>query len=991
MPTLVLTIILTLLTSLAQALESQPLIVQPFHIPTAEGSPDTLMSAAQDEDGYLWFASLCSLSVYDGNLLRPALQDELRDTHINDMRITRGNVLWVATNTGVLEFSLITRKLKWHKESFVKPYHRAMTVYEDGRGCVWIGTRNGGLFRYEPSFDTFERIDLLPDTSTRQGTIFGIREGPDRNIWIATSSGLVRLAGNKRPGTVIPLDPGDHFSTITSQRTSPGAFVPQLPGTSYSVRELAFDGAGGLWVGIQNKGLWHYSARKQTLEPVPDVPASTISDLYTDASGDMWIATNTGLFRYTSRDRRFIRHPLQEHSTNAPQTFNIVSISETRAGDLWLGTNGQGAMRCNPHPAARIIQITFPENTHNTSALHFVTYNTQDSRLYATDRNGKLYRSEALCPDTLRRSTSIPLVLVANLPSDSGMTVSDDGSILFGAVNYLGRIRPGSNPEFIKIDPAPEFYNGIYTPGAIQPMPDGRIWFADKHSLFSWKPGEQYPQQELQFPFSAPKLASFDDTLLLGTDSTITAINSRTHVASPVHLLPEILEGNHIYSLHVDQRGQIWIAGDKRLYRYTPSSRVLFCVTTQSTHRQIGGVQSFWTDRQGNLWLQSPGAIYLVRKEASHAEMMVSADVVSGIAITSAPASLNDGSLIFGHSQGLLVLDTAQLASSRTYQALVSSIHIFGHPVKALNFGCMPKELELEHSRNYLSFTFSTPAVRSLQTPVFFYRLNGVDTDWNEVAAKTDTVSYAHLEPGSYTFQVAEKSTMETPASISITIFPPWWLTYWAKGGYITAGLLLIWGTAGLFSRLERARLRKNMLETLVMQDPLTGIPNRRKFTEVLQAERSRCIRSNHKIAVIMVDIDYFKGFNDRFGHQAGDEALRKVAAALSSSLKRPEDFVARYGGEEFVIILPATDRTGAERVAEKIQQAIQQAAIPYPDSPEGDLLTVSMGISIFSPQSELHIDSGLFTADQALYQAKRQGRNCIFFKDHCLSLTPMQ
>ena len=194
-----------------------------------------------------------------------------------------------------------------------------------------------------------------------------------------------------------------------------------------------------------------------------------------------------------------------------------------------------------------------------------------------------------------------------------------------------------------------------------------------------------------------------------------------------------------------------------------------------------------------------------------------------------------------------------------------------------------------------------------------------------------------------------------------------------------------------LFARLQTTRIRKDMLENLVMQDPLTGIPNRRKFQEVLVAEKSRCKRSNHQISVLMIDIDFFKGFNDRFGHQAGDMALRSVAQTLNVTLKRPEDFVARYGGEEFVVVLPSTNRGGAERVAQKIQHALFLANIPYPGSPLSDRITVSLGISTFSPQTDLHIDSGLFSADQALYQAKRNGRNCFFYKDHCLALTPVR
>ena len=277
-----------------------------------------------------------------------------------------------------------------------------------------------------------------------------------------------------------------------------------------------------------------------------------------------------------------------------------------------------------------------------------------------------------------------------------------------------------------------------------------------------------------------------------------------------------------------------------------------------------------------------------------------------------------------------------------------------------------------------------------MHPPRFQYLLEGVDSTWND-SGNQASISYAHLEPGRYVLHVKDGPEGEAIASMGISIQAPWWLTPWAKGGYVLVALLGGLIAVRTATRLQTTRIRKEMLENLVMQDPLTEIPNRRKFKEVLAAEKSRCKRSNHQISVLMIDIDFFKGFNDRFGHQEGDKALRIVAQTVSSTLKRPEDFVARFGGEEFVVVLPSTNRIGAERVAQKIQDAVYNAEIPYPGSPLSDRVTLSIGISTFSPQTDLHIDSGLFSADQALYQAKRNGRNCVFYKDHCLALTPRQ
>ena len=128
-----------------------------------------------------------------------------------------------------------------------------------------------------------------------------------------------------------------------------------------------------------------------------------------------------------------------------------------------------------------------------------------------------------------------------------------------------------------------------------------------------------------------------------------------------------------------------------------------------------------------------------------------------------------------------------------------------------------------------------------------------------------------------------------------------------------------------------------------------------------------------------MLDVDFFKKFNDRYGHVAGDDCLRRVAGAIATGPRRPTDLAARYGGEEFAVILPDTDADGACAVAEKIRQAVQSLAIPHADSPCGDV-TVSLGVHTCCPADEMDAAplSCIEGADALLYQAKTRGRNCL-------------
>ncbi|QEY65482.1 diguanylate cyclase [Metapseudomonas lalkuanensis] len=184
-------------------------------------------------------------------------------------------------------------------------------------------------------------------------------------------------------------------------------------------------------------------------------------------------------------------------------------------------------------------------------------------------------------------------------------------------------------------------------------------------------------------------------------------------------------------------------------------------------------------------------------------------------------------------------------------------------------------------------------------------------------------------------------------------------------------------------SRDNRERLElEARLQRLSQQDGLTGLYNRRYFDRQLNGEWRRLRRLGAPLALLMLDVDHFKAFNDRLGHQAGDDALRRVAQALQQSLQREGDVACRYGGEEFAIILANTAEDGARHVAERVMAQVAELDIEHPASPEGRL-TLSIGIAISDPAREDQPDSLVSRSDAALYRAKREGRNrtCLWEK----------
>jgi diguanylate cyclase (GGDEF)-like protein len=178
-------------------------------------------------------------------------------------------------------------------------------------------------------------------------------------------------------------------------------------------------------------------------------------------------------------------------------------------------------------------------------------------------------------------------------------------------------------------------------------------------------------------------------------------------------------------------------------------------------------------------------------------------------------------------------------------------------------------------------------------------------------------------------------------------------------------------------THLELKRQR-DILENLSNLDGLTGIPNRRRFDEFFEQEWQLARRGCFPLSLIMIDIDYFKLFNDNYGHLAGDDCLKQVAQALAKTIERKTDLLARYGGEEFICILPLTDGKGAVVVANKLRESVLSLDIRHAYSATADHITISQGVATQVPSKHTKPIMLIEAADKALYQAKACGRNQV-------------
>ncbi len=221
----------------------------------------------------------------------------------------------------------------------------------------------------------------------------------------------------------------------------------------------------------------------------------------------------------------------------------------------------------------------------------------------------------------------------------------------------------------------------------------------------------------------------------------------------------------------------------------------------------------------------------------------------------------------------------------------------------------------------------------------------------------------------------------------AVFITVPWREFAYNSLSLVAANLIGAIGCYILEHHVRTNFLESRLLNQLAERDGLTGLYNRRMFDDYMERVWRQSRRDKALLVLMLVDIDFFKKYNDLYGHQAGDECLKKVATALSITARRPLDFTARYGGEEFIVVLFNPPRQYAEEIPERIRASISAMNIPHQGSEIADRLTVSIGVALTVPR-EGHSHHGLIAlADEALYAAKERGRDCVAVKESELSL----
>lgn len=219
---------------------------------------------------------------------------------------------------------------------------------------------------------------------------------------------------------------------------------------------------------------------------------------------------------------------------------------------------------------------------------------------------------------------------------------------------------------------------------------------------------------------------------------------------------------------------------------------------------------------------------------------------------------------------------------------------------------------------------------------------------------------------------------------MTVTLYAP---ARYSAGWYLSRVISLVATGVVLAAMLREMTLLyarvadlNDRLEQMAVTDGLTGLANRRHFNQSLDREWRRARRELDLVSLLMIDIDFFKGYNDHLGHLAGDDCLCRVARAIAASVHRPSDLAARYGGEEFTVVLPGTNAAGAVKVAERVRAAVAAVALPYPGSDK--VVSISIGVATLRPIADDAATLLIAAADEALYRAKETGRDRVVMHD---------
>lgn len=927
----------------------------------------------------------------------------LPDNSVWAMLQTRDGYMWIGTSSGLVRFDGEHFTVFNSANTPALGNDEVRSLLQTRDGSLWIGTYGGGLTRMRHGrFATYGKQQGLPS-----GVVYNLIEDREGNLWIATPSGLCELRDGKLTTyTVRDGLAGNVVYSVLQDRAGDiwagtyGSGVSRLHDgrfTTYAKRNglganvvlsIMQDKAGALWFATYGGGLTRLeNGRFRTFTKRDGLTDDRLTDVREDRQGSLWIATYAGGVDRL-RDGRFTSFAEREGLSDN----TVLRLYEGPDGSVWIGTRFGGINRLRD---GRLTPYSKLEGLSNN--MVYSTYQDPAGRMWIGTEGGGLNLFENgkfTAYTTANGLASNNVVSLMSGPDGSlwagtvggGLSRLKDGKfttfgartgLAVGAVYALQRDRTGAMWFGTMDDTVTRLKDGKFSTfgtreglprGGVRVIyedPAGKLWFGTNGGGLSW-----YHDGRFSGYTSRDGLPSDMVFSLLGDSAGNLWIGSKGSGLGRLkngrftkYTIRDGLTDNSVFQMLDDGAGHLWVCGHRGLARIDKRSLADFADGRTTRVQTVAfGRMDGMKSGQCNGGSQ-PGAWRAA-----------------------------DGKLWFPTSKGVVVVDPTNIPiDHRAPWVYLEELRADDSVI------AITGQVHLRPGTQHIEFHYTGINALNPDDVTFRYRLAGFDAAW--VDAGTRRVAYyTNLPPGEYHFQVIASNrdgvVNRAGASVVITLAPYFYQTRWFLA--IVAAFILLLGMSIYRWRMSHVRGRERelsilvaartreleeateRLEQLTRLDAMTGVANRRHFDEALDVEWRRALRSRLPLAVVMVDIDCFKRYNDAYGHMRGDECVREVARALQSVASRAGSVVARYGGEEFVVLLPAVDPSGALVVAERFRSAVEGLQIPHPYSDVAGVVTISAGVAAGDGTTADSASRLLADADDALYRAKHAGRNCV-------------
>lgn len=939
---------------------------------TEDGLPQNgVREITQTPDGFLWFTTFDGLVRFDGIRFRT---------------FSTGNTKGIINNRftnlyGAKDGTLYATTME----------DGILTVMRNGEFTSYNSQQVPGHYIYKIAPDDSGELRFLVEDEDRTtktwyflrngAFVFSQKDDPNQ-IW--TITGRNGVVWKVSPTQATEIGPGGS-SKVYQYLDKPLSFRPNV----------FVDSTGHLWVGefdVHRFG----GGQSRTFSRGDGLLSSIHHSFWEDSDGSIWFSggggstQGTGLVRYA--DGKLQSFGLESGLLSR----SLWSVFHDRESTTWIATD---------KGLARLRRKVLSSHSVKDGLIHseaYPIYRDRKDRIWiGTSRGLSIYQNGVFAP----------LKLVTpdrNAPMDE--TWADDrASVQSLWEDPQGRMWAGMNGGLFIIENGtarmlpPAKGHHVF---AIHRDRAGNTWAATNKGMLQFKDftlvNQLTVKNGLPNEFMTTIFEDRSGTLWFGgfgglskyVDGKLTNYTTR-----------EGLAGSYVRSIYEDAEGTFWIGTyDEGLSRFKDGTFVTYNTTNGLFNNGVFAIEE---DARGNFWISSNGGIYRVNRQelndfangrisSVHSVGYGSEDGMLSTECNGGrqPASLKDrdGRFWFPTQDGVVIVDPQQ----ERYNELPPSVVIESATVERAAAD-VRSSLVIEPGLKNIEINFAGVSLIKSEQIKYRYMLENHDPDWIDAGTRR-TAYYSSLPPGHYRFRVKAANSdniwNEEGATIAVELKP-----FFYQTGLFTA--LVVIGVAltlfgGWRASVQRFASRERQLATLVAEkteelrkanaelqylansDELTAVANRRRFDDFLGDEWRRAIRYKTEISLVLLDIDHFKLFNDAYGHQAGDDCLKSVAAALKQTIHRPTDLLARFGGEEFAIVLGGTEGAGAMIVAELALKKVNGLKIPHRASPTSDHVTISAGIAATIATSGMTEADFIKAADQALYRAKASGRNRI-------------